>query len=657
MKIIHLLLCSLIPSFGALALDRNTKFGSPTREEMAMTVYEADPDAAAVLLYNNTAVKFEQVGDDFGLLYKVKKRIKVLKPDGIEHGDVVVVFYDPVKETRNERVSRIKATAFNLEDGKVVSSKMTHDLKAKERIDDRYSQVKFSIPNVKVGTVIEYEFERHSDYFYTISDWYAQMEDMPVCYAEYVLEIPAWFNFNVECSGLTLLEQATDVSSFTFATMKGSASVGASVNKFFGSDLPALKDDDWVYCVEDYLIKVVHDLNWIEFPKGGRRRFTTTWERVDSVLMENESFGKLYKMNNPLREEQAVLDIPDSMSVLNRTALVRDLLLRNYTWNGSYGIYGISERKLQKDKTANSPTLNFALMSMLRDAGIKAYPVVMSRRTRGRLPWLHPSGESLNTMVLQVLDEEGEPFYVDAAAPGCPVGVLPANLLVERARVIRSANSAEWIDLSHVSGGEIASFVTGKLNSEGVLEGVRNVKYIDNASADFRRLYHAAKDSTSFVQTIANRNNVEIGHYEVTGVEGSGKEVKEELKFTRVFDSDGEHIYCNPFLFVGMESPFKAEARVLPVEFPNAVIERQIIQIDLPEGYEIEELPKSMQVKMNDDGLNCRVRVNQTEGKIIISINYNRKSMLYDAEDYPALRDLLSKVESKCNEMIVLKKK
>jgi len=637
-------------------LDRNTKFGSPTEEEISMTVYEADPDAAAVLLYNYTKVNFVQEGEDLGILYKVKKRIKVLKPEGIKHGDVAILFYVPAKEVRDERISNVKASAYNLEGGKVVRSKMTGDLKTKERIDDNYSQVKFSVPNVKVGTVIEYEYERRSDYYYTISDWYAQTEDMPVLYTEYILEIPAWFNFHVENSGMRLLEQEVDVSSFTFGSSKGSVTVQAGVNKFFGSNLPAVKDDDWVYCTEDYLTKVVHDLNWIEFPRSGRRTFTTTWEKVDSVLMEDESFGKFYRMDNPLREEQVALDLPDSLGVKERTSRLRDLLMHNYSWNGKYGIYGITERKLQKERTANSATLNFALMSMLRDAGIKAYPVVMSRRSRGRLPWLHPSGESLNTMALQVTGEDGKPFYVDATAMGYPVGVLPANLLVERARVIRRSNSAEWVNLSHASSGEMNSYVSGKLSPDGVLEGVLTTKYTDNAAADFRRSYHAAKDSTEFVQAMANKNHVEIGHYEVSGANGSGKEVKEEIKFTRTFDADGEHIYLNPFVFADMESPFKAETRVLPVEFPFAMVERQTIQIDLPEGYEVEELPKSLQVKMNDDGLNCRVRVNQLEGKIFISINYNRHSMLYSQDEYPALRDLRSKLESKCNEMIVLKK-
>ena len=296
MKHFLLILLSLILPLEVVALDVNKKFGAPTAEEMSMTVYEDDPEAAAVILYSHTEAKFEQAGDNFGIVYKVKERIKILKPEGIEQGNVKVVFYDPAKETRDERVSRIKATSYNLEGGKVVSSKMTNDLKSKERINDKYCQVKFSIPNVKVGSVIEYEYERHSDYYFTISDWYAQSQEMPVFYTEYTLVIPAWFNFHVENSGIILLDQDVDITSFTFATSKGSATVQAGV------------------------------INWIEFPNSGRRRFTTTWEKVDSVLMQDEDFGKFYKMNNPLAQEQAALNLPDTLPVKERTARLRELL-------------------------------------------------------------------------------------------------------------------------------------------------------------------------------------------------------------------------------------------------------------------------------------------------------------------------------------------
>ena len=124
MKHFLLILLSLILPLEVVALDVNKKFGAPTAEEMSMTVYEDDPEATAVILYSHTEAKFEQVGDNFGIVYKVKERIKILKPEGIEQGDVKVVFYDPAKETRDERVSRIKATSYNLEGGKVVGDRI-----------------------------------------------------------------------------------------------------------------------------------------------------------------------------------------------------------------------------------------------------------------------------------------------------------------------------------------------------------------------------------------------------------------------------------------------------------------------------------------------------------------------------------------------------
>ncbi len=659
MKKLPLLLvamCCLGIRSEALALEVNKEFGKPTNEEMTMTVYENDPDADAVVLYSNTSTRFQQDGENIAILYAVKERIKILKPEGVKQGDVTVVYYDPEKSISKERVSNIKAFAYNIENGKVVRTKMTNDLKTTERINEKFSQVKFSIPNVKVGTVIEYEYRRYSDYYSTIDDWIAQREDMPVAFTEYSVEIPSCFGFNIELSGMVKLQQSVDLSNFTYATSKGSVTFRSGINKFFGQNLPRVPEDDWVYCEEDFVTKVVHDLNWIEFPGSSRKSYTANWEKVDSVLMSNDDFGKYYKMHNPLEAEQAAMGLPDSLSVMERTRRLRELLMKNFGWNNNYGIYGISERKLQKELTANSATLNFALMSMLRDANITAYPVVMSRRSRGRLPYTHASGESLNTMVLQVLKEDNKPFYVDATCSGFPMGTLPSDLLAERARVIRDFNSAEWVNLSHICTSRSVSTVRAKLSADGTLAGKQTLVHHGISSAEFRHRYHAAKDSTAFVQGMATSSNVEITEYNATGIPGDGDEIKEELSFTRTVDTDGEHIYLNPFLFVNMTSPFKAEERLLPVEYPYPSQERQTIQISLPEGYEVEELPQSLQVSLPDDDIVCRVKISLSVDQLLISINYRRKATFLPKDYYPALRDFWAKLEAKCNEMIVLKK-
>ena len=659
MKKLPLLLvamCCLGIRSEALALEVNKEFGKPTNEEMTMTVYENDPDADAVVLYSNTSTRFQQDGENIAILYAVKERIKILKPEGVKQGDVTVVYYDPEKSISKERVSNIKAFAYNIENGKVVRTKMTNDLKTTERINEKFSQVKFSIPNVKVGTVIEYEYRRYSDYYSTIDDWIAQREDMPVAFTEYSVEIPSCFGFNIELSGMVTLQQSVDQSNFTYSTPKGSITFRSGINKFFGQNLPRVPEDDWVYCEEDFVTKVVHDLNWVEFPGTSRKSYTANWEKVDSVLMSNDDFGKYYKMHNPLETEQVALDLPDSLSVMECTRRLRELLMKNFGWNNKYGIYGTSEKKLQKERTANSATLNFALMSMLRDANITAYPVVMSRRSRGRLPYTHASGESLNTMVLQVIKEDNKPFYVDATASGYPMGTLPSDLLAERARAIRDFNSAEWVNLSHICTGRLVSTVRAKLSADGTLAGKQTLVHHGISSAEFRHRYHAAKDSTAFLQELATSSNVEITEYNATGIPGDGDEIKEELSFTRTVDTDGEHIYLNPFLFVNMTSPFKAEERLLPVEYPYPSQERQTIQISLPEGYEVEELPQSLQVSLPDDDIVCRVKISLSVDQLLISINYRRKATFLPKDYYPALRDFWAKLEAKCNEMIVLKK-
>ena len=86
----------------ALALERNTKMGKPTQEEMQMTVYEPDPDADAVVLYSRTDAQYEWGSDDFRMHYYYRVRIKVLTPEGVDKGNVEIAYYNPEDAIRSE---------------------------------------------------------------------------------------------------------------------------------------------------------------------------------------------------------------------------------------------------------------------------------------------------------------------------------------------------------------------------------------------------------------------------------------------------------------------------------------------------------------------------------------------------------------------------
>ena len=652
---ILLILLTLILPLEAMALDVNKKFGKPTDEEMSMTVYAPDPDAEAVKLYSDTDVQFDFMVDDFWVVYRVKERVKVLKPEGASAADVTIVFYDPQGSSNGDRISGVKGSAYNLEDGKVVRSKLTGDLKSKERVDKYYSQVKFSIPNVKVGTVIEYEFQRQSPYIYTISDWDAQCA-MPVFFTEYTITIPEWFNFNTAMHGRATITGSRKDDTFKAVLPGGLLTCAATAHHFEGKELPAVKDDDYIWCVDDFMTKVEHDLRSINISGSYYKNFQSTWEDVDKMMMGDEDFGKYFNMDNPLAKEQADLKL-DGLTVKEKTEKLRDLLLAYYTWNQNYGLYSISPKKLQKEGTANSCTLNFALMSMLRDAGITACPVVLSRRTKGRLPYAHASVAALNTMVLAVADAaDSTVFYVDAAAKGYPVGTLTANELVDRGRMLNKAGHASWVDLRNCCDGKVITSAKATITPDGMLQGSYNAVYRGVAAGHYRDIYRDVTDSVAYVEHFATSNNVEIDSFELKGIDSNSDEVKEDLTFSRSLNTDDEHIYLNPFLFIDATNPFKAETRDLPVEFMYNTMSRHTIQLTLPEGYVVEELPSSFTLVMPNEDMNARMRVRQSGNTLVINYNFSRKTLLYDTDNYSYLRDFWATAELKLGEMIVLKK-
>lgn len=652
---ILLILLTLILPLEAMALDVNKKFGKPTDEEMSMTVYAPDPDADAVKLYSNTDVQFDFMVDDFWVVYRVKERVKVLKPEGASAADVTIVFYDPQGSSNGDRISGVKGSAYNLEDGKVVRSKLTGDLKSKERVDKYYSQVKFSIPNVKVGTVIEYEFQRQSPYIYTISDWDAQCA-MPVFFTEYTITIPEWFNFNTAMHGRATITGSRKDDTFKAVLPGGLLTCAATIHHFEGKELPAVKDDDYIWCIDDFMTKVEHDLRSINITGSYYKNFQSTWEDIDKMMMGDEDFGKYFNMDNPLAKEQADLKL-DGLTAKEKTEKLRDLLMAYYTWDQSYGLYSISPKKLQKEGTANSCTLNFALMSMLRDAGITACPVVLSRRSKGRLPYAHASVAALNTMVLAVADAaDSTVFYVDAAAKGYPVGTLTANELVDRGRMLTKSGNARWVDLRDCCDGKVITLAKATITPDGMLQGSYNAVYHGIASGHYRDIYRDVTDSVAYVEHFATSNNVEIESFELTGIDSNSDEVRENLTFSRSLNTDDEHIYLNPFLFIDATNPFKAETRDLPVEFMYNTMNRQTIQLTLPEGYVVEELPSSFTLMMPNEDMNARMRVRQSGNTLSINYNFTRKTLLYDTDNYSYLRDFWATSEQKLGEMIVLKK-
>ena len=93
-------------------------------------------------------------------------------------------------------------------------------------------------------------------------------------------------------------------------------------------------------------------------------------------------------------------------------------------------------RNILKDGSGDNADINFVLINMLNDAGVKAVPVVMSTRDNGRLPLTYPSRKFLNTFVVGAYTMIPTMVFIDSSIDDGYLNVLPAKLLTDRARII-----------------------------------------------------------------------------------------------------------------------------------------------------------------------------------------------------------------------------
>lgn len=641
----------------AQSIEPNLKFGKPTDAELNMVAYDQDPDAAAVVLCSLTQTYYVVKSNDFKVITDVKVRLKILKTEGTEYGDVAVPFVDREdSKLRKEVMMGVKATSYNMENGTVVKTKMNNDMVFRERYDKNTKLLKFTVPQVKVGTVIEYQYTKESDYFYSIDTWYAQ-QPIPVMYASYELTIPEYFKFNVEETGFISSEKKIGHESTTFTI--GSSPLVCQTDKydFVFRQLPALKGDKYIWHPKDYCCKVAAEFRKLEIPGQVYKNYTSSWKDIDNELVGDSEFGGCCKRSNPLKKEMAAAGIGQIDGIREKVIDAFCFLKERLSWNGKYALWGKPASQVLKEGSANNADFNFILINMLQDAGVTAYPVVMSLRDKGRLPLSHPTIKSLNTFVVGVMENDSTMSFIDASSGDGYLNVLPASLLVEQARVIKPKGEGFWVNLQHLPGAATSIRVSMKIEANGSYSGNAKLKYEGVASLTAKRDFREAEDSADYVRQLGEMAGVEIKNYSSEGRDAFSPSLEENIDFEGTGETSKDHIYFCPFFFKPVkEAPFKKDSRDLPVEFPYNQQVNVSLLITLPEGYTVEEYPKSSSATTEDQGLSYSVKLNPSERTVAVRMVFAVNKPFFSQSEYPSVKTFFETLAGKLSEMVVLKK-
>ena len=647
------LCCWLAMTVSAQAtIEPNLKWGKPTQQELTMTEYAADEDADAVELFRDVNVYYAFINGDFRVINNVKCRLKVLKPEGKHVADGEILIWRNSSNDTHEVVRALKATAYNLENGKVVKTKMESSSVHEEELDTNDKLLKFSVPQVRVGTVIEYEYRLESDYYYQLRDWYAQ-SNIPVLYTRYSVSIPEWLSFHIEESGMNTLEKQTDSNSLTV----GEEHVNTEEHIFIGRNLPALKDDDYVWRAEDYGSKVTHELQGIYIPGYVHKNYSSTWKDIDERLEKDDEFGGRIKKSSPLKDDILAAGIPQIADSRERFEAIWKMLTKRVRWNGSYAFWAKSGNKVLKEGTGTNADINFLLINMLHDAGIEAEPVVLRLRNRGRLPLSHASLKYLSTFVVAIELNDSTTAFFDSSVEDGYLNVLPACLSVERARLIRKGKSKTggWVNLQTIAQGTTRSIIQATLTEDGQLSGTMTNALSGEAAATLRKRWRTAKDSTELIHQMQEDNDFTISDYQLQGRHDFSPNLRETITFTKQCSTADGIIYLNPLVVAPInKNPFTAETRNLPVELPYRQRETVNVMLTLPDGWQIEETPKPIVLKF--DGITARIMSSQNGNQLSVAYKLDIQRTFFTQQQYQDLKAFMEKLVESCKNIITLTK-
>ena len=148
---------------------------------------------------------------------------------------------------------------------------------------------------------------------------------------------------------------------------------------------------------------------------------------------------------------------------------------------------------------------------------------------------------------------------------------------------------------------------------------------------------------------------------ELSNIEIDSLKIPEEplsVKYNINFGfNDEDIVYFNPIQSdVLKENPFKSVERYYPVEMPSCTDETYLLNMEIPAGYKVDEIPKSARVMLNEDEGMFEYITAVNGDHIQLRCRTLIKRATFDPEDYETLRNFFAFIVQKEGEQIVFKK-
>lgn len=662
-----ILLFSLILFISTAAFAQDFPYGEVDNAALGMNKYDKDTSAHAVVLneYGTSRIAFNSdYQTTLTYSYHVKKKFFDNKEFENE-GSFEVPIYSG-ESLNYETVDDIKGVTFYKDDNGIVQqvaldSKKIYTVKESKH----WSIVKFAMPALRNGCVIEISYKVTSPYLFNFHSWNFQSH-IPKMNSEYEVHIPGFWNYNASLNGyLKLTKNIAKIEKdcFTFGSRGyGNGLAADCSNITYGmTDVPAFVDEEYMTSEKNYLSKINFELTEAtDLNTGGKIKYTKEWKDIDYLLKTNSGFGTQLKRKELLKERLAPL-MASETDPLVKAQIVYRYIKTTVKWNKLNDCLSYDGIKQALDNhTGNSGDINLALVTALNSAGISTEAVLLSTRENGGLNKLYPNLSNFDYVIAKATIGD-KSYFLDATDPLLPFGVLPKRCLNDQGRAFSLDKPSYWVDLNTNQRENITYSLDLTLQDDGKMKGTI-IRYSSGYSGYLRRIDVKKFNSvTEYVESVAEKmRKTKIIRSNVENIDSLDKPVAETYEVEmNVYDNlNHDHLSFSPFLLNQLTTnPFKLTERAFPVDMGMPSDERYIINVHLPQQYVLDNPPQAMAVSMPNKAGSFFTAFDGNGQNFSFSYDTRFNKSIYSPEEYPYLKELYNKIILAQKSEFVFKKK
>jgi transglutaminase-like putative cysteine protease len=631
-----------------------------TPEELAMTSQPEVPGAAAVYLFR------EETTEDKFHMFSTYVRLKVLTEEGKKYANVELG-YASSEHGGSITVDEIQGRTIH-PDGTIIpfTGKPYDKLIEKSRGAKHMAKV-FTLPDVEVGSIIEYRYKRRlDDNYFMAPQWYVQ-SDLYTRKAHYM-----WKPTNAtlitndgrgrltnSISWTPILPEGAEFKNTRLPPQNGDE--GQLIFDLNVRNVPPVPDEDFMPPITSLSYRVLFYyspyLSKDEFWKDEGKYWAKNHDKF--IGPGSGIRAAVQSLTAPSdTQEQKLHKIYDAVMQLENTDFTREHTTAEEKAAGLKQVRTADD--VWSHKRGSSDQLSDLFVAMARAAGMKAYVMVVTNRDHNVFL---PSYLSLSQLDddIAIVNVDGKEQFFDPGSRFCTYGHLAwKHTAAAGLREVDGGTALFNTPPDSYTASRIQRVADLTMDEHGIATGTVTMVYSGAPALSWRQR-SLTGDNTSLEHDL--RTNMEK-------LLPSGMEVKlasvsnpdnyrEPLRvsFTvkgAIGSSTGKRLIIPGDIFEANSKPaFPHEKRDIAVYFDYPSLEQDAVRVKFPASMTVESAPSNGKIPFQHYAA-YDMSIASTPTSITVHRDYALGEFVFLPKDYTELRSFYSKMDAKNQESIIL---